>query len=131
MFKTMAVFSMMLELPRCLCLVKRALKSTGSEEVMAQGLSLWSGLCECLSQGEVGRRECGRWGLIEKKKEGDSIPVGRSNDKNGVSEQRLPSASDIPNLGSRMLWCLEKCGVLRGYRDGEVSGPTTRQENQN
>lgn len=108
-FKTMAVFSMVLELPRYLCLVKGVLKSTGSEEVMAQGLSLWSGLCECFSQGEVGRRECGRWGLIEEKKEGDSIPVGRSNDKNGVSEQHLPSAFDIPNLGSRMLWCLEKC----------------------
>lgn len=68
--KTRAVFSMTLELPRCLCLVKRALKSTGREVEMTRGLSLWSGLCECFSQDGVGRRGRWRMGLDREKKKG-------------------------------------------------------------
>lgn len=68
--KTRAVFSMTLELPRCLCLVKRALKSTGREVEMTRGLSLWSGLCECFSQDGVGRRGRWRMGLDRENKKG-------------------------------------------------------------
>lgn len=113
--KTMAVFSMMLELPRCLCLVKRALKSTGSEEVMAQGLSLWSGLCECFSQGEVGRRECGRWGLIEKKKKGTPFPWEGAMTKTGSRTSAFPAHPTFPT------WEVGCCGVSRNV---ECSGAT-------